>query len=520
MRRAVFLLGLLALCATVSRATDSWAADHPGGMGGRPNIVVVQTDDQAVSQFRRAVMPKTTRLLAAPGTRFDHAYLTTPECCPSRAAMLTGQYGHNNGVLANSYSLLNDKGNVLPVWLRRAGYVTAHIGKFLNAYHLHRKPLAPAPGWTEWHTLVRPGRYYDYDLSVNGRRVHHGNSPDDYSTRVFNRTAIRLVHRYVPGRRPLYLQLDEVAPHVERGTPLPPPQCNPIPDPRDAGLFTEASLPHPPSFDESDMSDKPSFMRALEPFSKRELSFMTRNYRCGLAALRGVDRSVGNIVHEIKRLGELGRTVFIFYSDNGMFFGEHRIPLGKLNPYEEAMSTPLVMRVPPRYLHGRSAVAHVREPVANIDLAPTILHLAHATPCRREHDCRTMDGRALTGLISGRRPGWAADRPIGLEIDLANGSATHRACQYTGVRADGQVLIDYLRVEDPASGACVPDNEWERYDLTRDPFELHNLCFGGDRGSCPQNASEAELRALLRRISDCAGIAGRDPRTGDRPYCG
>jgi arylsulfatase A-like enzyme len=328
-----------------------------------------------------------------------------------------------------------------------------------------------------------------------------------------------LVRRYLPRRHPLYLQMDVVTPHVEQRTDLRPPQCNPIPDPRDVGLFSDAHLPHPPSFDEADMRDKPSFMRALAPLRNWQVAKMTRNYRCGLAALQSLDRSVGRIYHQVKRLGELRQTVFIFYTDNGVFFGEHRIPLGKVNPYEEALSTPLIMRVPRHYLHGRRPVAHVSEPVANIDFAPTILRLAHAKPCRRAGDCRTMDGRALTPLISGRTAAWAADRPIGLEINLQRGKADHPACEYTGVRIDDQVLINYLRAKDPGSDGCVPDNEWERYDLAKDPFELDNLCFGGAFANCPQDQSAQELQRQLTRIQHCAGVAGRDRRTADRPYC-
>jgi arylsulfatase A-like enzyme len=505
---------------------DSPLAAHEKDDRGRgspsPNIVLVMTDDQALSQMNPAVMPKVSKLLAAKGTQFDNAYLTTPDCCPSRATLLTGQYGHNNGVLRNVYPLLKHKTNVLPVWLKRAGYVTAHIGRFLNVYHRNRKPLKPAPGWAEWHTLLFPdeARYYDYDLSANGRRVHHADKPRDYSTRVFHRTAMRLVRRYVPRRPPLYLELDEVAPHVQKGTYLPPPQCNPIPDPRDEGLFSDAPLPEPPSFNETDMSDKPSFVRsALAPLNDRQLTRMKRNYRCGLAALRAVDRSVGRIFHEIKRLGELGRTVFIFYTDNGSFYGEHRIALGKLNPYEEAASTPLIMRVPRQYLDGRRAVTHVSEPVANIDLAPTILRLAHAKPCRGARRCRTMDGRSLTGLIAGETPAWASDRPIGLELDLGKGTSRQLVCKYAGVRASDQVLIKHLWVNDPSSDRCIRDNEWERYDLTNDPFELDNLCFGGDAANCPEGDAEQHLRKLLRRIKHCEGIRGRDPRPPNGYYC-
>ena len=511
--------------AALAVATGAQPARAAGGHGRnkRPNIVLVMTDDQAVSQMSAQFMPNVTSLLADQGTRFDHAYLTTPLCCPSRASLETGQYGHNNGVLRNVYSLLRDKNNVLPVWLRRSGYVTAHIGKFMNLYRRHKPhPLKPAPGWDQWYTMLwrTETAYYNYDLSVNGKRVHHGRKPRDYSTRVFNRTAKRLVEKYVPRRHPLYLELDETAPHpsVHRHHVS---ACNPVPDPRDEGRFNDVPLPDPPSFNESDMSDKPTFMRVMPLLDDTQIERMTRNYRCGLDALAGVDRSVGAIYDKIKQLHELGRTVFIYYSDNGVFKGEHRIYGGKLNPYEEADSTPLIMRVPSRYLGGTAPAAHVTDPVANIDLAPTILKLAHAKPCPARGRCRTMDGRSILGLIKGRTPAWAPDRPLGIELERTTAKARHAVCRYRGVRVDGQVLIRYLTAAtDPDSNRCVPSKQWEQYDLTRDPFELHNLCFAGNESNCPTGPSETRLRKTLLRVARCSGVSGRDPRPpAGRRYC-
>jgi N-acetylglucosamine-6-sulfatase len=486
------------------------------GTRNQPNVVLVQTDDQSLTQFNRRSMPKISKLLGDEGTRFPHAYLTTPDCCPSRASLITGEYGHNNGVLHNAYSLLRHKTNVLPVWLQRAGYVTAHIGKFLNGY----RHLEPAPGWTQWHTTLENGHYYDYDLSVNGKRMHHGERPRDYVTRVFGRAAIHMIDRYVPGRRPLYLQLDEVAPHVAKGGRNVTSACSPVPDPRDEGKFKATPLPHPPSFDERDMSDKPAFMRGIPRISRDDIHRMKRNYGCGLASLRSVDRSVERIYDEIKRLGELNNTVFVFYTDNGIFYGEHRLPFGKLNPYNEALSTPLVMRVPRHYLGGKKAVGHVSAPVANIDLAPTILRLAHVKPCKKPGNCRIMDGRSLLPLIAGRNPRWAPDRPIGMEINTEHGSAKHlAACEYSGVRVGEETFVKYRRVQKLGSNKCIADHEFESYDLAKDPYQLHNLCFGGDPRSCPNDSDQRDLRKLVKKIRRCAGIAGRDPRTGDRPYC-
>ncbi len=178
-RRLVIALAALLALAGLGLATSQRPEGASAARGGGqklPNIVVVTTDDQALSQARARYMPKVTKLIGRRGTRFPNAFLTTPLCCPSRATLLTGQYGHNNGVLRNTYPALRNKRNVLPVWLRRAGYVTAHVGKFLNRYHHFSNQAQVAPGWDQWYTEMDRSEddYYDWYLSRNGKRVHFG----------------------------------------------------------------------------------------------------------------------------------------------------------------------------------------------------------------------------------------------------------------------------------------------------------------------------------------------------------
>ncbi len=510
------LLAFAGLGLATSRRPDGASAARGGGQK-LPNIVVVSTDDQALSQARARYMPKVTKLIGRRGTRFPNAFLTTPLCCPSRATLLTGQYGHNNGVLRNTYPALRSKGNVLPVWLRRAGYVTAHVGKFLNRYHHFSNQAQVAPGWDQWYTEMDRSEddYYDWYLSRNGKRVHFGRENNDYAPRVFERSALRVIRRFVPRRKPLYLQLDEIAPHAGSGRGG---RCNPPPDPRDVGKFRNVPLPNPPSFNEPNVSDKPTFLRRQPLLTQSGINQRTRAYRCGLAALQQVDRTVGRIHRAFKRLGELGNTVFIFYTDNGVFFGEHRVRAGKLYPYEEADRTPLFIRLPARYRKGRR-VAQVSAPVANIDFAPTILDLADQRPCRRKRRCRVMDGRSLLPLLRGKSPKWAAHRPLGVEVNLLDANTEHAACEYAGVRLPGAIFVRHIRVADPNTDNCVKSRERERYDLTDDPYQLRNLCFGG--GSCPGGRFQRRLRHLLAKIRDCSGVPGRDPRPSNgKKYCG
>ena len=97
----------------------------------RPNILLIVTDDQRRDAFDKRTMPATRWLITKKGTVFTDAIVTKSSCCPSRPTIRTGQYGHNNGVLANApgYRSLKDPDNTLPVWLEQPGYRTAHLGK-------------------------------------------------------------------------------------------------------------------------------------------------------------------------------------------------------------------------------------------------------------------------------------------------------------------------------------------------------------------------------------------------------
>src|ERR1700754_2676565 len=127
---AVVVIASLALAASAQARPTSADRD------GRPNILVVMTDDMSAANLE--LLPNVQKLLVKKGTKFADAVDSFPLCCPARATFITGQYAHNHGVAGNFYPYgwygMKDRGNILPAWLQNAGYKTALIGKWLNGY--------------------------------------------------------------------------------------------------------------------------------------------------------------------------------------------------------------------------------------------------------------------------------------------------------------------------------------------------------------------------------------------------
>ena len=449
----------------------------------RPNVVVIMTDDQTVESLR--VMPNVERLLVRRGTSFANSFASFPLCCPSRATFLTGQYAHNHGVLSNTppsggYEAL-DGSNTLPVWLQRAGYVTGHVGKYLNGYGVRDEVEIP-PGWTEW--VAPPAnlafRYYDYSLNENGRLVSYGSDAASYQTDVYARKAVELVRRWAPARQPFFLSVAFLAPHSGGPKPSGRPGAGAVPAPRHAGRFGSEPLPSPASFNETDVSDKPQFVRHLPLLEGTSVGDARERYQLRLASLLAVDDGVRDIVAELARHGELDNTLIVLTSDNGFFHGEHRIPAGKVYVYEPSIRVPLVMRGP-----GVPAGVRLRQAVANIDLAPTIVGATGANPGR------LMDGRSLWPILRDTGIFWGRD----LLIESAASDA--RTLAVTGVHTPRWRYSEYTT------------GEVELYDLSRDPDELQSI--HADTAKARIRADLAERLAALRK---CAG--GNVP-PGPRP---
>jgi arylsulfatase A-like enzyme len=476
-RVAASVLAILAVSIALTGGPQASAV-----AAAQPNVVVIMVDDMNVSAL--AYMPQTRSLIGAQGTTFNDSVVSYSLCCPSRSTFLTGQYAHNHGVLGNTppdggYSKLRGE-ETLPVWLGRSGYATGHVGKFLNGYGA-QVPTEIPPGWAEWYGSVDPSTYrmWGYTLNENGTLHTYGSStvedPALYQTDVYAGKAVSFINRRAPGTQPFFLSFAPLAPHGEgggAGGSL--DQRNPRPAPRHLGDLDTAMVPKPPSWNEADVSDKPASIRNLPLISAaEEQRIESRRLRGRLESLLAVDEAVASIVAALRANGELSNTVIIFTSDNGWMQGEHRITQGKVVPYEESIRVPLMIRGP-----GFPAGRQVTTIAANVDLAPTILEVAGASPGV------TLDGRSLVPIANS-----TGTLLRGIVIETGPRESGN---WYAGIRSARWKYVEHST------------GERELYDLDVDPYELTSL------HADPRYAQVRQaLAARLAALRSCAGNACR-----------
>ncbi len=497
----------LALVALMPSDSSSHEAGAAQTKSKRANVVVIMTDDQTLQDLD--VMTRTKRMIGGRGVTFDNSFVSYPLCCPSRATFLSGQYAHNHGVMGidpptGGYGRF-DKRNSLPVWMKRAGYYTGHIGKFLNGYG-DDAPADVPPGWDEWRGSVDPSTYlmWGYTLNENGVFNTYGSEevedPALYQTDVYRDKAKSFIRRRANKRSPFFLSLAFLAPHHEirsdrRRLPA-------RPAPRHVGAFSDAPLPRPPSFDEADLSDKPGYVqRRSPPLSQENVEQITANYRTRQESLLAVDEAVASIVGQLRRSGVYENTYIVFTSDNGFLQGEHRVRSGKMLAYDPSIRVPLLISGP-GIAKGRTS----RELAGNIDLAPTLLDIANGRSGKR------MDGRSL--LPYAFDPGLRSERVLLLET---GGQKPGRLEPDQGPVAPLRNILTYkaVRTEDYLYVAYRNGNR-ELYDMRRDPHQLDSR-----HEATRYRDTRAALRRELNRLAECRGgtcradarpIPGRGPR--------
>lgn len=454
----------------------------------RPNIVLLLVDDLRADDMMQ--LPRLQEMLVAQGTAFRRFFAPNALCCPARTSILRGQFSHNHGVWTNfanrsggyvAATQLNLEPETIAVWLQRAGYDTALMGKYLNDYGKDVRGIPDRthvpPGWTEWFGLIDPKgdavyRGYDYAMNANGAIRNFGTAATDYATDVLAREARSFIERRGTGpRKPFFLYLAPTAPHTPI-QPAPRHQPNPY-----AGFVPT----FPPSFNAADVSDKPLWIQQIPRMSRGQTDRIVADIRRRLGSMLAVEDMLQDLLDALAARGELGNTYIFFASDNGLQLGEHRLG-SKATVYDEAVRVPLVVRGP-----GIAAGDAVDLMVYNHDLATTFAAIAGATTAP------FVDGVSLLPLLDpATRPAASAWRRSVLLEHRAHNDKPKTQPDAFSIRTNNYQYVEYAS----AAQRC----ELYRIAADQDPYRLTNRC------DDPALASvQARLAARLRDLQRCSG---------------
>ncbi len=465
----------------------------------RPNILFIMTDDHAshaISAYgsRINATPQLDRL-AREGMLFRNCFVENSICTPSRAAILTGKYSHRNGVPV--FNAFDGSQPHLAKYLQAAGYQTAVVGK----WHLGSRPT----GFDFYSVFPGQGFYHNpVFLTAAGRETNQG-----YATDLVTDKALAFLESRQKDR-PFFLALQHKAPHREWS-----------PHPKHAALYEDRDVAEPPTLrdDYATRTDaaREASMTVARDLTRRDLKLTPpahltgpeRNRWLGEApmevtleidgqprTLRGedlfkwkyqryikdylrciasVDENIGRVLDWLDQHGLRENTVVVYTSDQGFFLGDHGW-YDKRFMYEECLRTPLLVRYPPLVKSGSEQTALAM----NIDFAPTLLELAGLAPAS------DIQGRSLVPLLKGQKP---ADWRRSFYYRYYHDPGHHNTRAHFGVRTETHKLIHFWT-----------KNQWECYDLQKDPDELRNVY------ADPAYATVvAELKQELARLKHSLG---------------
>jgi arylsulfatase A-like enzyme len=376
---------LLKTCAPpLAALTLVLAAGDPARAGdrrpaGKPNVIFILADDLGWTDLgcygsHYYQTPNLDRL-AAQGMRFTSAYTAGPNCAPTRAALMSGQYGPRTGVytvgtgargqakhrkllpVPNVTQLPLDRETVADA-LRAHGYATAMFGK----WHLGNGPRHHPSRRGFGEALVSAGRHFDFKTNPDVKVP-----PGTYLADFLTDKAVDFIARHKD--RPFFLYLPHFAVH--------------------APLEAKKEL--------------------VEKFKSRKGAGGHDNpvYAAMIASL---DEGAGRVLGKLDELKLADDTVVIFSSDNGGVGGyaaagvrardtTNNAPLrgGKGMLYEGGVRVPWVVRWPGVVKAGTTCA----EPVSSIDLYPTLLEVTGA----KAKAGQILDGVSLVPLLKSAEKG-------------------------------------------------------------------------------------------------------------------
>lgn len=463
---------------------------------GKPNIIFIMSDDHdvdAISAYNKTLIrtPQLDRI-ANEGMRFNRAFVGNSICSPARATLLTGQHSHKNGVKDN-FTRFDSSKTTIARLLSEGGYHTGIIGK----WHLHSYPR----GFDYWRILPGMGQYFDTRMiTMQGDTI----TEKGYSTDVITTDAINWLDT-IDKKKPFVLFLQQKAPHR-----------NFVPNLKYLEIYHQKTFPEPPTLfadasqhgtawkmqtmdilttmrlcgdlkvDPEQLKDLPGFappaddiatynaimkrmpenerarfkaiyaergkiLRDQRPTGKALLKYKYQWYMQDyLACIASIDENTGRILDYLKSNGLEKNTVVIYTSDQNFYLGENGW-FDKRFAYDVSMGTPLMVRWPGHILPR--SVNNVM--VQNIDFAPTLLDLAGLKIPS------WMQGRSMKPLLTGKQKDLSRKY---LYYHYYEYSKDHTVIPHIAIRSDRYKLIYFYTV-----------NEWELYDLLKDPMEQKNI---------------------------------------------
>lgn len=480
------------------------------GAIGRPNILYIMTDDhaaQAMSCYGSKVnqTPNLDRI-AKEGMRMDRVFATNSICTPSRATILTGKYSHLNGVPV--FNRFDGSQPTVAKYLQKAGYYTAMIGK----WHLGSDPT----GFDHWSILPGQGVYndpvfYDKDGSFQIK---------GYATDIIADLTIDTLKNRPPDK-PFFLMSHHKAPHR-----------NWIPDEKHRKQFEGKHIPEPPTLRDDYVGrtdalreQKQSVFRDLTrsdlklvppagmaPQQQRQWlgvkpteveieaagvkKILTgkelddwkyqRYMQDYLACVQSVDDNVGRVLDWLDANGLRDNTIVIYTSDQGFFLGEHGL-FDKRFMYEDSFRMPFLARWP-----GVIKPGTVSKAIGiNCDFAPTFLDAAgQPTPA-------DMQGRSFLPIWKGSEP---KDWRHAMYYRYYHDPGDHNTRAHYGIRTDTHKLIYFWKKD-----------QWECYDLLKDPLEMHNI-YTDPKSQKLVVQLKQELYRLKKEVKDDDQFANEQPQ--------
>jgi N-acetylglucosamine-6-sulfatase len=492
-RRLVVLLvalGMVVGVVAAARPAASAAAAGAGERAGkRPNFVFILTDDlERNLYFDASRFPKFNSLLVEEGTTFSNFFVTDSLCCPSRSSILRGQYVHNHDVRSNrpplggfeKFHANGGEASTIATWLHDAGYRTGLLGKYLNGYPSGADRTFVPPGWDVWASPIRNGGYsgYNYRLNENGTIVPYGSTPQDYMTDVLARKSGEFIQE--SAGKPFFLYVAPFVPHAPA-----------TPAPRYAETFPGVQAPRTPSFNQTDVSGEPQWLRNRPLLGDHQIASIDELYRKQLQSMLAVDDLIENVVNTLRETGELDNTYIVFSADNGFHLGQHRLPQGKITAFDEDIRVPLVVRGPD-VPSGRT----VDDFAANIDLAPTFAALGEAKAPS------FIDGRSLARAFHGESRDDKTRKAVLVEHFVPDDRGGRRGRgggnvppTYAAVRTERYTYVEYVT------------GERQLYDLRNDPDQLRNIAGTADK---------KVIDGLAKQVAALKTCKGASCRRADR----